>query len=314
MQIYNGFVEASLGSRRKTKIAYSGVYTHLSGEHTPLLLLHGLSSSKELLMHTLAKELYDKARDENLKLRIIAIDWPGHGKSSNNLKKYGNTTLTDAVEAVVEALNLESFHLYGVSLGAMAAIEYTAQNPDKVITLGLQGPPVNGTLWGEQGRKLHRTLILAELLRLRAPNSLKIIPGRFITLDNYSDESTAFGYKNPFFTIHTKDLETLLNKTKKAEKIIIDNVKQSSPRALLGYVKYILEAKLENALVEISNENKPVLLVDGEYPEHIALDTLEYIKGLMPNADTLVIPNAGHIASVVYPEIVAEKLLHFIQK
>jgi pyruvate dehydrogenase E2 component (dihydrolipoamide acetyltransferase) len=69
-----------------------------------------------------------------------ALDLPGHGGSSKELK---DGSLSELVSGIVEALNLlqlEKFHLVGHSLGGAVAASIAIAMPDRVATLSLIAP------------------------------------------------------------------------------------------------------------------------------------------------------------------------------
>lgn len=69
-----------------------------------------------------------------------ALDLPGHGGSSKDLK---SGSLSELVSGVVEALDLlqiEKFHLVGHSLGGAVAAAIAIATPDRVATLSLIAP------------------------------------------------------------------------------------------------------------------------------------------------------------------------------
>ena len=86
-----------------------------SGHGAPLLLLHGIGSSKAdwatLLPHLTAD--FD----------VLAVDLPGHGQSPPVPGRPTVGALTDAVEADLDARGLATVHVCGNSLGGRIALE-----------------------------------------------------------------------------------------------------------------------------------------------------------------------------------------------
>lgn len=114
--IQKKFIETSAG-----RIAYY----ETSGSSGPLVLIHGNSCSKEYMIKQLD--------DLGLKYKMIAIDLPGHGESSNALNPSENYTLTgyaQVISEVIQKLNLGPVVLVGWSLGGHIAFEMMAKNPE----------------------------------------------------------------------------------------------------------------------------------------------------------------------------------------
>lgn len=79
---------------------------------------------------------------------IIALDWPGQGRSGQDAEPASAERYAVLLEGFVAALKLEKFVLYGNSIGGAAAILYADEHPDKVRGLVLSNPgglaPVDG--------------------------------------------------------------------------------------------------------------------------------------------------------------------------
>jgi pimeloyl-ACP methyl ester carboxylesterase len=93
---------------------------------TPLVLLHGLSSSAAA-WRRVAEHFADD-------YRVIALDQRGHGESEwADPSSYQTDDYVADLEAFVDALGLERFVLVGHSMGGHHTIAYTARHPERVI-------------------------------------------------------------------------------------------------------------------------------------------------------------------------------------
>ncbi|GAA3928691.1 alpha/beta hydrolase [Litoribacillus peritrichatus] len=95
-----------------------------------ILFLHGLSGNKtqwRSLMNIFSG-----------KYRVIAFDVPGLCTSLKTASdQYDFKTLANEVDAFVNALALEDFHLFGHSLGASVGVVYAGRNGHKLSSLTL---------------------------------------------------------------------------------------------------------------------------------------------------------------------------------
>ena len=101
-----------------------------SGTGDPVLLVHGLGSSRRrwsVLVPALAEAGY----------RALRLDLRGFGESSPPERPSGMDELLSDLEACVEAMQLDRFHLVGHSLGGMLAQRYAVQHPERVRSLVL---------------------------------------------------------------------------------------------------------------------------------------------------------------------------------
>jgi pimeloyl-ACP methyl ester carboxylesterase len=115
---------ASQEGGRVSAIAYSR-----SGQGEPLVLLHGLGSSRaawETIMPALA-ERFD----------VIAVDLPGFGASAPLLAgiEPSPAELATAIAAMLNDLGIDRPHLAGNSLGGWVAMELAKTRPVRSVTL-----------------------------------------------------------------------------------------------------------------------------------------------------------------------------------
>lgn len=73
-------------------------------------------------------------------VRVITLDWPGHGASSGDPTPASAERYRVLLEGLVEALQLERFALLGNSIGGAVAISYAARHPERVSGLILCNP------------------------------------------------------------------------------------------------------------------------------------------------------------------------------
>lgn len=86
-----------------------------SGTGEPLLLLHGMGSSRrdfDAVLPALTAS-FD----------VLALDFPGAGRSPHLQERPTVAAITDAVERTMDAEDLGSVHVLGNSLGARVALE-----------------------------------------------------------------------------------------------------------------------------------------------------------------------------------------------
>jgi len=108
-----------------------------------LILLHGLLLSQE--MHRpLAEDLAARGN------RVITVDLLGHGSSERprDMWRYSMAACGEQVVALMDHLQVEQAVVMGTSLGANAALEIAAHNPERLRGLVIEMPVLdNGLLW-----------------------------------------------------------------------------------------------------------------------------------------------------------------------
>lgn len=113
-------------------------YIH-SGRGTPVILLHGLTSSAE--GNWLPNGIFDAlARNHH----VIAIDMRGHGKSDkpHDPRSYGPRMALDVIE-LMDHLGIDKAHIHGYSMGGNILQWILAKSPDRFITAIFGGSGVH---------------------------------------------------------------------------------------------------------------------------------------------------------------------------
>ena len=111
----------------------NNIYYLDSGSGKELVLIHGFLGSNSLWTYQI--------KEFQKYFRVIAIDLPGYGKSSeakplNDIKKFSK-----AVEKLLLALKINNFYLIGHSMGGMIAQEIASKNKNiKKVVLHATGP------------------------------------------------------------------------------------------------------------------------------------------------------------------------------
>jgi pimeloyl-ACP methyl ester carboxylesterase len=118
------------GSGRYADVNGIRMYYELHGRRdgVPLVLLHGGGSTIEV---TFGRVLPFLAKSR----RVIAVEEPGHGRSSDRDQPFRFDTSADDVSALLEQLNLEQADLFGFSNGASIALQVAIRHPQRVRKL-----------------------------------------------------------------------------------------------------------------------------------------------------------------------------------
>jgi pimeloyl-ACP methyl ester carboxylesterase len=112
------------------------------GAGLPLILIHGNSNSSAVFRHQLNSDLAER-------YRLIAVDLPGHGGSTDAFdphRTYSIPGYAATIEALIDALSLERVAILGWSLGGHIALELIPDEPRLVGTMIVGAPPVGNDL------------------------------------------------------------------------------------------------------------------------------------------------------------------------
>ncbi|MDE1164437.1 MAG: alpha/beta hydrolase [Pseudomonas sp.] len=109
----------------------NGIAVEVSGEGSPLLCIHGLGGSSNTWTPVLpAFEGF----------QVIRFDLPGSARSPLGSTALSIDVYVQAVEQVLEALNVDRVHVVAHSMGTIVAAHFAARHPDRVNSLVLFGP------------------------------------------------------------------------------------------------------------------------------------------------------------------------------
>lgn len=109
------------------------MYHELHGEGgDAVVLVHGYTGDVSDWRHQIA----DLAADH----RVLVMDHRGHGRSSapRDRASYTIERMAEDVLALVDAMELEHFHLVGHSMGGMVAQEIAIARPERLLSLVLE--------------------------------------------------------------------------------------------------------------------------------------------------------------------------------
>jgi pimeloyl-ACP methyl ester carboxylesterase len=96
-----------------------------------------------LCLHAIGHGASDFARVSKLlrsRYRVIALDWPGHGRSGPDMEAASPWRYAQLLETFVEQLGIDRLVILGNSIGGSAAIRYTASHLQHVRGLVLCNP------------------------------------------------------------------------------------------------------------------------------------------------------------------------------
>jgi class 3 adenylate cyclase len=124
-------------ARDGVRVAYA-----VHGEGPPLVFVRGWVSHLDMLWERATFRAYFEALGE--RFRVVRYDLRGNGLSDREVGKLTLADLALDIEAVVAALDLDSFVLYASSFGGPLAIAYAAAHPARVSRLVLDGTYARG--------------------------------------------------------------------------------------------------------------------------------------------------------------------------
>jgi 3-oxoadipate enol-lactonase len=236
-----------------------------------------------LLIHAVGQDLtYWDRQIEALSDRynVVALDLPGHGRSSAALEPWSFDYAARVVAGLIEQLDVAPVHLVGLSFGGMVAQATTLARPDLVRSLVLIGTASSFPDEVRKGMNARAQLV-------RSNGMAAVVES---TLQRWFTRQTA--QRRP--DIIDRITKTLLSDDAATHAEIWD---------------IIANLNFDDRLSEVQC---PTLVLVGEQDPSTPPAVAAGLASRIPNAKMVVIPDASHIVTVEAPEAVNVALRGFL--
>lgn len=265
------------------RISVGGVSLNLrvQGKGEPLLMLHGFTGSmRAWIPHIPALRNH---------FQVITLDLVGHGSSDAPLDpaRYRTEMCIRDVLAVVDYLQIDSFHLLGYSLGGRVALSVATNHAQRIRSLIIESATPGLTDPIERRERVLSDEALAELIE---SEGVEAFVDRWEKL-------------NIFIT------QRLLPKT------VQDELRQqrlrNTPRGLINSLRALSTGVMPPVWDKLPRLTMPVLLIAGELDKkYVQLANTMYaqIKG----ARLAVVPGSGHTVHLERPAEFDSLVLSFL--
>ena len=247
------------------------LYYEEYGAGEALLFLHGLGTDGRSWEYQ--RDLFAE------QYRVILIDVRGHGRSAKPPGPYSVPQFAQDIFALLEHLEIDAFHLVGLSMGGMIGFQMAVEQPERLrsLTIVNSGPELIAQNWKERWQILQRRLVLNF-------TSMEKI-GEFIGERLFPEPHLA-EYKALF-------VQQMRENDPKAYKAATNALIGWSVRAQLGRVQC------------------PVLVISGDMDYTPVASKEAYVRE-MPTARLQVIANSRHGTPIDQPEAFNTAVLQFL--
>ena len=274
--------------RRKGKLTEKSikvgdlVWPYLEGgpsDGEPLVLLHGFGGDKDnWAMY--APEMVGK-------YRLIAPDLPGFGENTRDIgRDYDMITQAARVRDFLDAMGIDKCHIGGNSMGGFVSLRFALDYPERLISMTLfNNAGVVGTneselqkeaQAGKNPLEIHSPEDVKRMLAFVAHKPMKV-PGQFRKIF-YED-----------FAVHRALLD----------KIFWTMVEDGTGKPLND---------------QLDRVKTPTLIVWGRHDQLIDVSCVDVLEDGIPNAESVVFENVGHIPMIEYPKGTAARHREFLAK
>ena len=249
----------------------------VTGNGAPLVLIHGHPFD-----HTM---WYPQVVDFSDSYQVITPD----------LRGYGNSTLPPSADAkfedyatdilqLLDYLNVDRFHLAGLSMGGQIIMEIFRQAPTRI-----------------------KSLIFADTFAgLETP---EIKQGRYDTANRLENEGmNAYSDEVIYKMIRPEHVSSMPEVTEHVIKMI----KGTSPAGAAAALR--ARAERINYLTKVLPQiNVPTLVIVGREDEFTPVAKAEELKENLQNCKLVIIEDAGHMPNLEHPDKFNEAVIYFLE-
>ncbi|WP_420643577.1 alpha/beta fold hydrolase [Candidatus Leptofilum sp.] len=253
------------------KLKTISLYYEAYGEGEPLILLHGLGASGR------SWEYQHQRFTEQF--RVILVDVRGHGRSDKPPGPYSVPQLAADIFDLLDHLQIDQFHLLGLSMGGMIGFQMAVEQPARFYSLTVvnSGPELVAQNWKE------RWLIVQRRLVLNFMSMEKI--GNFIGERLFPEPHQA----------HYKEL-------------FVQQMRENDPKAYRAVTNALIGWSVRSQLNRIQC---PVLVISGDMDYTPVANKEAYVRE-MPTARLQVIENSRHGTPIDQPDAFNTAVLQFL--
>ena len=253
----------------------------------PVLLLHGLGATNASMLPLLA----DLSRDH----RVIAPDFPGFGASAAPRWSYGPRDLARWLGAFQHAIGAEPAAIIGNSLGGRVAIEAGLQSPDSVTRMVLLCP-------SPAFRRMRQFVPLVKLLP----------PDAVVTRVPMAHRAIVAGIRWMFSDPNRLSRQWYDAAADEHQRVMRSYRHRRAFYAALRQI-YLEEAFGDNGFWDrLPNLQTPALFVWGDRDRLVPASFERHVVAAVPHAQSLVIPDCGHVPQFEHPERTLEVTRAFL--
>lgn len=253
------------------------LYHEEQGEGEPLLLVPGLSNDHNGFI--LQVPAFSAAG-----LRTITFDNRDSGQSFGGSEPYEIRDMALDVIALADALELDSFHLLGVSMGGAIAQEVALAAPGRLKTLTLAVTWAGSGPWGELNARIIGSLV-ADMPREERIDYLMLL-----------SLSEKF-FRNPDAVAFVK-------------KVALDN---PFPQSSEAFARQVAASGRHETADRLGTLAMPVHVIGAEWDIFVPVWKSRELAASIPGATLTVLPEAPHGANIERADEFNRAVLEFLR-
>ena len=216
------------------------------------------------------------------KVRVVAIDIPGHGRSSNIAPVHTMELMADVVAGVLDALQIDKVTLVGHSMGGYISLAFCAAYAERLEGLVLlSSSPNPDTELKRENRRREIALVKA---------------GKKDMLARVAPEAG-------FAEMNRDSLRRYINN-------LVEQVHITDDEGIVALLGGMIERKDQNEMLRNSRVRQ--LFIMGTHDGYIPVEAAQEFIAKNPQAKVAWLDKSGHMGFIEEPEACATALLEFV--
>lgn len=257
------------------------VYTDSEHGDDPLILMHGLPTSKALWQPVLPHL--------SPNFRKITFDLNDYGESEKIGRPISHKERADVLDELRSHLNLDQFNLVAHDLGSSVAIDYMGKYAQHVKRLVIMSPPAYPDFKEPGIVKLVRIAGLGEaLVKVIRPLLFNIGIKRGLVHKNNFTPELLNAFAGPFAN-------------KEGQAALLRILRWGRPHIVFKYYPNIIQSI-----------SVPTLILQGKQDPYIPLSQVTRMHEAIANSTLHIIENGSHFLPIDTPEAVARQINRFV--
>jgi len=252
-----------------------------SGSGPPLVFLHGQAS--DLLNFDPVFPLFVSS------YRIIALDYPGFGKSDKPEITFSEEFLVEFLDKLFETTNIESATLIGHSYGGYVAMVYGSARPERVNSMVLISPAGIQEFNTFMGAAMRSAFTVEAIMKTSLEKAMQ----------NYHNTSVNW---SPEMETYALRRVALLKGNSEEYRLYA--------HAMVQAMELMLKTTVRD---QIGKLNKPTLLLWGQDDPLISVKFADDALKLIPGSKLETIANCGHFPMLEYPQEFQRIVVTFLE-
>jgi pimeloyl-ACP methyl ester carboxylesterase len=262
-----------------------------AGSGPPLVLLHGTAiDSAALTYGPSLPQLADRHR-------VLALDWPGYGRSEHPRALPTMDDMVALLEAFLDEVGLARVHLAGFSMGAAIGLGFALRSPERVATL---------TAIGAYGLDGGLPVPILPYVAMRVP---------------WLGRSVTWGLRRSRMLTGLVLRHVVFSDGRLVDDALVDEVHEQlrAPEAERSFVDW-LRGELRPFALGTSYAERlmdlrvPTLLLHGRNDRVIPARKAEAASERIPGARLVRVPRCGHWVPREAPDVFRRELLEFTRE